>query len=127
MTARRLLSVVAGVSLVYDLATGVALFVATGSVAAWFGAELPHPILFVKLNALFLMAVGLGYLQPLRHPDAYRAYLWVFGPLLKGAGALTFVVDHYVNGSPSSFLLFAGSDGLLAAVTLAALLRKSDP
>ena len=126
MTRHRLLSVVAGISLVYDLATGVVLFVATDSVASWFGADLPHPILFVKLNALFLMAVGLGYLQPMRNPRAHRAYMWVFGPLLKGAGAATFLVDHYVNGSPQSFLLFAGTDGALALATLVALARKPD-
>jgi hypothetical protein len=122
VTGRRLLSAVAGVSFAYDLATGVALLVATNQVAAWFGAPLPTPILFVKLNAVFLIAVGLGYLAPMRHPDAHRGYLWIFGPLLKGGGALTFLIDHYVNGSPASFLLFAASDGALALATLAALI-----
>jgi len=122
-----MLSAVAGVSLVYDLAAGLVLLVATDRLAAWFGAPVPHPILFAKLNAVFLIAVGLGYLQPLRDPDAHRAYLWVFGPLLKGGGALTFTIDHYVNGSPATFLWFAASDGLLAILTLAALLRPSGP
>ena len=124
MTGRRLLSAVAGVSFAYDLATGVVLLVATSQVAAWFGAPLPTPILFVKLNAVFLIAVGLGYLAPMRNPDAHRGYLWIFGPLLKGGGALTFLIDHYVNGSPASFLLFAASDGALAIVTFAALVRS---
>lgn len=124
MSARRLLSAVAGVSLVYDLATGILLLVATDRLASWFGVPVPHPVLFVKLNGLFLAAIGLGYLQPLRDPEAHRAYLWVFGPLLKGAGALVFAVDHLVNGSPASFLVFAASDGLLAAATLVALLRR---
>lgn len=119
----RLLSVVAGVSLVYDLGTGLVLFVATDTFASWFGVALPNPIIFVKLNALFLMAVGLGYLQPMRNPDAHRAYMWVFGPLLKGGGAAVFIADHLLNGSPSSFLLFAATDGTLALVTLLALLR----
>ena len=121
MTGRRLLSGVAGASFAYDLTTGVVLLVATDQVAAWFGAPVPNPILFVKLSALFLIAVGLGYLAPMRDPDAHRWYLWIFGPLLKGGGALTFLVDHYVNGSPASFLILAASDGALAIATLVAL------
>jgi hypothetical protein len=125
--ARRRLSVVAGISLVYDLVTGVLLLVATDSLASWFGAPRPDPILFAKLNGLFLIAVGLGYMQPLRDPMAHRAYLWVFGPVLKGGGAVLFVLDHYLNGSPTSFLMFAAADGALALATLAALLTPQDP
>jgi len=46
----------------------------------------------------------------------------VMGPLLKGAGALAFVLDHVMRDSPRSFLLFAASDGALAVWTLWALL-----
>jgi len=119
-----MLSVVAGVSLVYDLGAGLLLLVATDSFAGWFGAPVPHPVIFVKLNAIFLIAVGLGYLQPLRNPEAHRAYLWIFGPLLKGAGAIAFIVDALFGGSPKSFLLFAVTDGALAAWTFIALQAK---
>ena len=44
------------------------------------------------------------------------------GPLLKGAGAVTFLLDYFLRGSPSSFLLFAASDGTLALITLYGLL-----
>jgi hypothetical protein len=119
-----MLSVVAGLSLVYDVSVGLLLLAATDSIAAWFGVPVPDPILFAKLNGLFLLAVGVGYLQPLRDPDRHRAYMWVFGVLLKSAGALVFAADYYLNGSPRSFLLFAGSDGGLALLTLLALLRR---
>ena len=46
--------------------------------------------------------------------------------MLKGAGAATFLADYYFRGSPASFLLFAASDGLIAAVTLYALLSTSE-
>jgi hypothetical protein len=49
--------------------------------------------------------------------------MWVMGPLLKGAGAAAFLLDYSFRGSPRSFLLFAASDGLLAVLTLAALLK----
>lgn len=123
MSSRRLLSVVAGISLVYDLATGLALLVATDRLASLFGAPVPDPILFAKLNGLFLIAVGLGYAQPMLAPERHRAYLWVFGTFLKGAGAALFVLDHVLYGSPTSFLLFAASDGALAALTTWALVR----
>jgi hypothetical protein len=89
----------------------------------WFGVPAPHPPIHVDLNGLFVIAVGVGYLLPLRDPLRYRAYLWIFGVALKGAGAAVFVADYIVRGSPASFLLFAVSDGALAAFTLFALLR----
>ena len=119
-----MLSVVAGISLVYDLLTGLLLLAATDSMASWFDVPVPDPVLFAKLNGVFLVVVALGYLQPMRRPEAHRTYMWLFGVLLKSAGAAVFIVDHYVNGSPASFLLFAASDGTLALLTLIALLRK---
>jgi hypothetical protein len=47
------------------------------------------------------------------------------GPLLKGAGALIFVLDYFVRHSPPAFLLFAISDGTLALVTFWALVRRA--
>ncbi len=121
-----MLSGVAGISLAYDLSVGLVLLVAPGALATWFGAPLPDPILFVRLNAVFLIAVGLGYLQPLRNPEANRAYLWIFGVFLKLAGSAIFIAEYSSGNSPASFLLFAASDGVLGTVTLAALLRPSD-
>jgi hypothetical protein len=72
-----------------------------------------------------LISVGAGYYFPWREPDRYPGYMWVMGPLLKGGGALTFVLDYLYRGSPASFLLFAASDGTLAALTLYALLAPS--
>jgi len=51
-------------------------------------------------------------------------YLWVMGPLLKGAGALAFILDHFMRGSPRSFLLFAASYGALALWTFWALVTS---
>jgi hypothetical protein len=70
---------------------------------------------------MFLVAVAAGYLLPYRDPDRYRGYLWVMGPLLKGGGALIFVLDYLFRGSPPAFLLFAASDGFLVLLTLWAL------
>jgi hypothetical protein len=121
----KFLSVVARISLVYDLAVGVVMLAATGVLASVFGVAPPVPILFAKLLGIFLICVGLGYAAPARDPWTHRAYLWIFGPGLKGAGAIAFIADYAINDSPRAFLLFAASDGTLAVLTLWGLLRLS--
>ncbi|MCA1563208.1 MAG: hypothetical protein LC804_24140 [Acidobacteria bacterium] len=123
--ARRL-SLIAAISGLYDSVVGAFLLLAPDRLAQWFGVPLPSPAIFVTLNGVFLIAVGVGYLQPWRDPLRYRGYLWVMGPLLKGAGAAAFAIDYLTRGSPASFLLFALSDGVLAVITLAALLSVRD-
>ena len=90
----------------------------------FFDVPLPQPPIHADLNGVFLLAVALGYLIPYREPRSSggRAYLWVMGPFLKFCGAATFIADYVFRGSPASFLLFAASDGAIAALTLWALL-----
>lgn len=117
-----MLSAVAAISGLYDLVVGALLLFASDWFASLFDVPPARPRIFSDLNALFLLAVGAGYYFPWRDPERYRGYLWIMGPLLKGAGAALFILDYLFRGSPKSFLLFAGSDGLLAALTLYALL-----
>lgn len=112
---------IAAISGVYDLAVGLVLVLAAGQFASLFGVPPAQPPIFSDLNGLFLIAVGVGYYWPYRDPIGARWYLWVMGPLLKGAGAAAFLIDYAVRHSPASFLLFAASDGTLALLTLAAL------
>jgi hypothetical protein len=116
------LSLIAGISGLYDAVVGALLLCAPAWLAAAFGVPAASPRIFSDLNGLFLLAVGAGYYLPWRDPARYRGYLWVMGPFLKGAGAVAFLVDHFLRGSPRSFLLFAASDGLLALLTLYALM-----
>src|SRR5262245_9524701 len=92
-----------------------------------FSVALPQPPIHADLNGVFLLSVAAGYLIPYREPDsaAGRSYLWVMGPLLKGAGAVTFLIDYVVRHSPASFLLFAVSDGTMALLTLWALTQRA--
>ena len=119
-----MLSRIAGISGLYDAVVGALLLCAPGWLAAAFGVPAASPRIFSDLNGLFLLAVGAGYVLPWRDPARYRGYLWVMGPFLKGAGATAFLADYFLRGSPRSFLLFAASDGLLAAVTLYALIAS---
>ena len=120
-----MLSGVSGISGLYDLFVGAFLLLGADHLASLFGVPPATPRIFSDLNALFLIAVGCGYYLPWREPDKYRGYLWVMGVGLKGAGALAFLLDYTFRGSPSSFLLFAASDGLVALATLVALTRSS--
>lgn len=115
---------VAAVSGVYDVGVGAAMLLGRPLLAGLFGVPLPVPPIHADLNGVFLLAVGLGYVIPFRDPSGGRGYLWVMGPFLKGAGALAFVLDYLMRGSPPSFLLFAASDGALALLTLWALLTR---
>jgi hypothetical protein len=118
---------VAAVSGVYDAFVGVMMLAGRPLMAQIFNVSLPVPPIHADLNGLFLLSIAAGYLIPYREPASAggRAYLWIMGPLLKGTGALLFVLDYLVRQSPASFLLFALSDGAIALLTLAALLTSS--
>jgi hypothetical protein len=118
------LRLVAAVSGLYDILLGVGLLGARPLLMQAFGLPAPLPPIHADLNGLFAIAIGLGYAMPLRDPVRYRGYMWVMGPLLKGAGALWFLGDVWLRGSPLSYLLFALGDGTLALWTLAALSRS---
>ena len=119
-----MLSLIAAISGLYDIVVGALLLLAPGTLASAFGVPAANPRIFSDLNALFLLAVGAGYYLPWREPERYRGYMWVMGPMLKGAGAALFIADYLLRGSPASFLIFAASDGTLALVTLYALLER---
>ena len=117
---------IAAVSGIYDGLVGVVMLAGRPLLAQLFSVSLPTPPIHADLNGLFLLSIAAGYLIPYRDPQSSsgRAYLWIMGPLLKGAGAAAFVIDYVVRQSPRSFLLFALSDGTLALLTLAALVTS---
>jgi len=119
---RARLRAIAAVSGLYDATIGVLMLAGRPLLSSLFAVPLPQPPIFADLNGVFLLAVAAGYLLPYRDPDRGRGYLWIMGPLLKGGGALVFILDFAFRHSPASFLLFAASDGALALVTLAVLL-----
>jgi hypothetical protein len=114
---------VAWVSGLYDLALSVPMLIAPITVARLFGAPDPVPVLNAQLNGAFTLALAAGYFWAARDVEARRGYFWVAGVLAKGLGAALFVADHWLRGSPSSFLVFAATDGTLAVVTALSLLR----
>jgi hypothetical protein len=120
----RVLRAIALVSLVYDALLGIGMLAGRSLLVEWFGVPAPFPPIHADLNGLFALAIAAGYVLPYRDPDRYRGYLWVMGPWLKGGGAVLFVADHLLRGSPSSYLLFAVADGALAIVTFWALRRR---
>jgi hypothetical protein len=112
------------VSGVYDLLLGLSLLAAAPELARFFGAPQPVPLVNAWLNGVFTLTLAGGYFWAAGDTAARRGYFWWAGVFAKGAGALTFLVDHFLNGSPTSYLLFAGCDGTLALLTFV-LLRSS--
>ncbi len=112
------------VSGLYDLALALPVLVAAPRLAELFGAPPPVPLLNAELNGLFTLTLAVGYFWAARDPEARRGYFWVAGVLAKGLGAALFVLDHFTEGSPAAFLLFAATDGALALATLVLLVRR---
>jgi hypothetical protein len=112
---------IAGLSCIYDVSIGIALFLFRPQLQTFFALPAPQPPIHADLNAIFVTFVGIGYLLPLRDPARYRAYLWVFGVGLKYVGAIAFLGDYLYRQSPASLLLFAVSDAVVASLTLIGL------
>ena len=111
----RTLALVSGV---YDLLLGLPMLLAAPQVARLFGSPEPVPVVNAWLNGVFALALAAGYFWAARDAEARRGYLWAAGVFAKGLGAVVFVLDHFLNGSPPAFLLFAATDGALALLTL---------
>jgi hypothetical protein len=110
------------ISGVYDLALALPMLLAPEATAHLFGAPPPVPVLNAQLNGVFTLTLAVGYFWAVRAPSERSGYFWAAGVLAKLLGAALFVADHFLRGSPTSFLLFAASDGTLGVVTLALLL-----
>jgi hypothetical protein len=117
----RTLALVSGV---YDLLLGASMLGASPALARLFGAPAPVPLVNAWLNGVFALTLAGGYFWAAGDVVARRGYLWWAGVFAKGLGAAVFLIDHFANGSPSSYLLFAVTDATLALVTFA-LLRAS--
>jgi hypothetical protein len=119
------LKTLALVSGIYDLALAAPMLLAPEATARLFGAPAPVPVLNAQLNGVFTLCLAAGYFWAARAPEERRGYFWIAGVLAKLLGASLFVLDHVLRGSPTSFLLFAVTDGSLGLLTLALLLRRA--
>ena len=119
-----MLRLVCWVSGLYDLALALVMLLVPEQVAQLFGAPPPVPVVNAQLNGVFTLSLAAGYAWAAGDPEARRGYLWVAGVLAKGLGTALFVADHFLRGSPASFLLLAACDGSLAVWTLVALRRR---
>jgi hypothetical protein len=118
------LRTLAYISGVYDLALALPMLLIPLTMAQLFGAAPPSPVINAQLNGLFTLSLGVGYFWAAQDPEVRRGYFWVAGVLAKGLGAVLFVADHFLRASPTSFLLFAATDGALAVLTLLFLRRR---
>ena len=122
LAAERRLRALSYVSGAYDLALALPMLLAPAATASLFGSAAPVPLVNAQLNGVFTLSLAVGYFWAARDAWARRGYLWVAGVLAKLLGVTVFVADHFMNGSPASFLLFALTDGTLGVLTLVLLL-----
>lgn len=118
------LRTLATISGLYDLGLAIVMLLFAREAARLFGAPDPVPLLNAQLNGVFTLALAAGYFWAREDVGARRGYFWVAGVLAKGLGAGLFVWDHFTQGSPTSFLVFAATDGALAVATVILLRRK---
>ncbi len=109
---------------VYDLALSLPMLFLPEATARLFGAPPPSPVVNAQLNGLFTLTLALGYFWCAQDAESRRGYLWIAGVFVKLVGAALFVGDHFVRGSPASFLVFAATDGSIGLATLLALLSR---
>ena len=100
------LKTLAWVSAVYDLLLAIPMVFAAPATAALFEAPPPVPVVNAQLNGIFTFSLAAGYVWAAAAPDERRGYFWIAGVLAKGLGVILFVADHFLRGSPASFLLF---------------------
>lgn len=124
-SSERRLRVVSYLSGAYDLALALPMLLAPAATASLFGAPAPVPIVNAELNGVFTLTLAAGYFWAAQDPRGRRGYLWVAGVLAKLLGAAVFLADHFLRGSPASFLLFALTDGALGLLTLGLLLSTA--
>lgn len=120
----RTLALVSGA---YDVLLGLPMLLAAPLLARLFGAPEPVPVVNAWLNGVFALALAGGYFWAARDAESRRGFLWAAGVFAKGLGAAVFVLDHFANGSPPAFLLFAATDGTLALLTLWLLVSTPSP
>jgi hypothetical protein len=125
MNGSRALRALALVSGAYDLALAVPMLLFAPTLAGMMGAPAPVPLVNAQLNGVFTLTLAAGYFWAARDVEARRGYLWVAGVLAKGLGAALFLADHFLQGSPSTFLLFVATDGGLAVATFVLLQRTA--
>ena len=111
---------------VYDFILSLPMMFAPELTARLFGAPPPVPVVNAQLNGLFTLTLALGYFWCAQDVSSRRGYLWVAGVFVKIAGAALFIGDHFLRGSPSSFLLFAATDGSIGLLTLLALMNPDE-
>ena len=107
----------------YDLMLAAGMLLLAPQVAAFMGSPPPQPLVNAQLNGVFTLSLGVGYFWAAQAIEQRLGYLWVAGVLAKGLGAALFVFDHFTQGSPVSFLLFAVTDGAQAVASAVLLLR----
>jgi hypothetical protein len=109
---------------VVDIGFGVGILAAQERLAPVFGITLPTPRVYVDLNGLLLIGLGLIYLLIFLNPRRY-APVAVVATLLRFAGMGLFTVGLYSQRAEPFFSTIAKVDGSLALVHAFLLIKAA--
>ena len=104
---------------------GLGLLVGSTRGGAFDMVGIPGPPPFYgDLLAVFLVALGLGFVPAIRNPNTYRFYLWVAGVGVKLVAASLFLRIWFAGVAPAIVLAGSLGDALLGGLTAWALMRR---
>ena len=113
----RLLGVSFLVGALLDLFFGLGVLLAQERLAPVFGLELPVPRVYLDLNGLLLVALGLVYLLIFLQPRRLAPVAAV-ATLLRFGGFALFYRDVFSGRADRFFLVIGATEGILAMVHL---------
>jgi hypothetical protein len=118
-----MLQLLAVICAVVNVGAGLALAASRGGVVGQLGLPPPLPF-YADLLAVFLVAIGLGFVIAITDPRRYRGYLWIFGVGVKLVAASLFARLWFSGLVGYLVGIAALIDAFIALLLLLALVRK---
>jgi hypothetical protein len=98
----------------YDLAFAVVILFFPSQGATWLGLPLPHDLVYLRLNGIFLLMLAGFYMLPALDP---RRYQGIVGIAVAGrALGFLYLGGVWLAGRPTAFLALALGDLFFAVV-----------
>ena len=117
------LSLVVGA--VYDIAFGLGILLAPGTLAGVLGLPMPQDQLYLRFLSVFLFGLALYYLLPAVDPERFRPVVWV-AVAVRAMGFLFMAAAWSLFSRPGIFLLLGAADLAFALAHGAGLLMTRE-
>jgi hypothetical protein len=118
-----MLQLLAIVNAVINAGLGTALLLTRGAVYGRVGLPVPLPF-HAQILAVFLIAIGVGFVPAVMDPKRQRPYLWIFGVGVRLAGGGLFLRVWLLGVTGWLVGALAAGDLVLAVLMILALLKR---